>query len=209
MPKCGARGYYARIWFDPDSRGGQAGFQKEYEHSDNQVVFSKSDRVPFPGGVSPQQWYGMKFVLRNTNNGQVHLQLFVDFNENGRWELLHSIIDNGNNMKPMRSTSCHSDGTPFVSPGPVSFFRTDDYARVEWKDMQILDLDQRNDNTNPPDLTLLDPKSTESSPSSSRKKSTTSSPARPIASKKTSPSRRVRRGRNRRRRSSRSRKPRN
>ena len=100
-------------------------------------MYSTSDRQFLNNGeIDTNKWYGMRFRVTNVANG-AKLELFVDQQNKGQFELVHSRIDSPGSMPPLRKTKCNPSGAPYSSPGTVSFFRTDCFARVEWRDLKI------------------------------------------------------------------------
>lgn len=87
---CDAFGYYARIY----QESGECSFQKEYYHStDTGTVYSGTNRVDcFPGGLPLGKWVGMKFKVKTVGD-DVKLELYLDMNDDGNWELKHSLTD--------------------------------------------------------------------------------------------------------------------
>lgn len=142
---CEAFGYYARIYQET----GQCSFQKEYYHSqDSGTVYSATKRVDcFPGGVTLGQWIGMKFkVTTEPGTSNVLLQMWVDANDNGNWELKHSVTDTPGYWLSTSSTTVPSqcpqnDGDTVLRPGNVSMLRTDGRdtsTEVHWRDVSMI-----------------------------------------------------------------------
>lgn len=146
---CSAFSYYARIY----QESGECAFQKEYFHgnSDNPIyvgtVYTNSKRTDcFPGGLPLDTWVGLKFKATTIpGTKDVLLELWVDYNDDGNWELGFSYTDTPGDWpcstsKVVPSECTQNNGDTITRPGNVSFLRTDGVdttTEVHWRDVSI------------------------------------------------------------------------
>ena len=144
---CEASGYYSRIYFET----GECAFQKEYYHGSSNAnpsgtIYSGSKRVPcFDGGLPLNEWVGMKFKVWTTPGTEdVNLELWLDYNDDGMWTKVHSMVDTPGAWLKTGSTEIpkecpHQNGDTVTRPGNVCFLRTDgDWnTEVHWKNASI------------------------------------------------------------------------
>jgi len=146
---CSAFGYYARIY----ENTGECAIQKEYFHGNSNdpiyvgTVYSNSKRVDcFPGGLPMNEWVGLKFKVNTVpDTSDVLLELWVDYNNDGLWELGISYTDTVGDWPCSTSkvvpTECsQNNGDTVTRPGNVSFLRTDGEdttTEVHWRDVTI------------------------------------------------------------------------
>lgn len=136
---CDAFSYYARIYLET----GECAFQKEYFHGSS-TVYSASKRVDcFVGGLPMNQWVGMKFrVTTVPSTSNVQLELYLDQNDSGTWELKHEYLDEPGSWpstKYVPSQCPHDSGDTVLGAGNVCFLRTDGSSSTEvhWRDASI------------------------------------------------------------------------
>ena len=87
---CQATTYYARIGND-----GKSVFTKELTHP---TTTTKSVKTVFSKGFPFNKWVGMKFIIYNTNYGQVKFELYMDETDGangGTWRLINEFVDDG------------------------------------------------------------------------------------------------------------------
>jgi hypothetical protein len=146
---CSAFSYYARIYQET----GECAFQKEYFHgnSSNEIfvgtVYSNSRRRDcFAGGLPLDQWVGLKLKAKTIPGTEdVLLELWVDYNDDGNWELGLSYTDTPGDWpcstsKVVPSECAQNNGDTITRPGNVSFLRTDGVdtnTEVHWRDVSI------------------------------------------------------------------------
>lgn len=140
---CEAFGYYARVYQDT----GECAFQKEYYHGTTGTVYSPSRRVDcFPGGLPLNVWVGLKFrATTEPGTSDVNLELWLDKDDTGNWELWHSYTDTPGGWPNTSSTTVppecpQESGDTVTRPGNVSFLRTDGedtQTEVHWRDVTM------------------------------------------------------------------------
>ena len=111
------------------------------------TVYSNSKRVDcFPGGLPLNEWVGLKFKVNTVpDTSDVLLELWVDYNNDGQWELGLSYTDTVGSWpcstsKVVPSACSQSNGDTVTRPGNVSFLRTDGEdttTEVHWRDVTI------------------------------------------------------------------------
>uniref|UniRef100_A0A7S4N5U2 Uncharacterized protein n=1 Tax=Odontella aurita TaxID=265563 RepID=A0A7S4N5U2_9STRA len=143
---CSAASYYARVYAD----SGEASFQKEYFHGSSGTVYSASNRVQLPefeNGLTEGVWIGLKFILYSTPDDDVQLELWMDKNNDGTWELVHDLLDTDGAMpatKTVPSGCPIQSGDPVLGGRNVCFLRSDgndDTTVVHWRDASITKID--------------------------------------------------------------------
>ncbi len=117
--------------------------RSEYAHSTTSgTLYTTTNRVDcFVGGLPLNQWVGMKFKVTS----DVVLELYLDENDDGNWQLRHSLLATPGSWFSTSSTTVPSecpqnDGDTVLRPGNVSFLRTDgkdDTTEVHWRDAFI------------------------------------------------------------------------
>ena len=88
----------------------------------------------------------MKFKVTTVpDTSNVLLQLYLDENDNGNWQLRHEVTDSPGYWFSTTSTnvpsSCpQNDGDTVLRPGNVSFLRTDGSSNTEvhWRDVSMV-----------------------------------------------------------------------
>ena len=117
-------------------------------------MYSNSKRVDcFDGGPLPlNTWVGLKFTVTTMpGTSDVKLELWLDRNDEGNWELGYEYLDTPDtwmantdpSINKIVPTECnHEDGDTVVRPGRVSFLRTDGLAdqlttEVHWRNVTI------------------------------------------------------------------------
>ena len=92
-------------------------------------------------------WVGMKFVVTTApGTVNVNLELYVDENDDGNWQIKHSLTDTPGSWLSTSSTTVPSecpqnDGDTVVRAGNVSFLRTDGgdlTTEVHWRDVFVM-----------------------------------------------------------------------
>jgi len=138
---CDARGYYTR--FVPKEK--KLRFLKEFYHG------SSTKYGPPGGNWGPSksaeldsfpwsQWVGLKFVVRNKPNGDVHLQLFMDFTDGadgGDWQLKHELTDSSTDLEEVFGCP---HGSVF-GEGSVAFIRADSMNPIKWKKASLREVE--------------------------------------------------------------------
>lgn len=129
---CEAMGYYAMVNMD-----GDAYFKKKLHHENG----GYSDRVAVAEGAveDPEdEWIGLKFVVYNTGDDEVKLELYGDEGDND-WELLTEYTDDGDlevNERDCDRSRDHviDDAQPRVS------YRVDN-SEFEFKNLSVREID--------------------------------------------------------------------
>ena len=87
---CGANTYYARL-----TNNGKVSFEKELFHGEGRNAFyPNQDKVIFSDGVPRDKWIGFQFIVKTLANGNVNLQLILDYD--GEWSKVLEYTDKGN-----------------------------------------------------------------------------------------------------------------
>ena len=131
---CEGTSYHATARFD-----GQCGFKKEIWHTGGYTSL-RPDPAPRPWNTVPKgKWIGMKYICRNCDGGaHVHLQLYLDVEENNQWKLEAEYTDRGGwrGEKP----GCDRPQDYIVTEGrPAVYFRSD-FVAVELKKFSVREI---------------------------------------------------------------------
>ena len=154
---CDASTYYARIRHD-----GKWDFEKELRHPgasysigniDSNGLLIKEHGKFVEGRLNSNQWYGVKFVIFNPQDysDKVKLELYIDIVEPGKlpgedqnWQLLGSLIDEGNwpvlgNYDQCTSPKIHSKHT-ITQGGGVVFIRNTGIEKAEYTKFSVREI---------------------------------------------------------------------
>ncbi len=145
---CYGRTYYARILYD-----GRYNFQKELVH-DKAYSVNKPNETPTSiwdtiGGKFPTNtWIGAKFIVLNTQNNNVKLELYIDKTEGkngGTWERIAEYTDIGDwelteDAKYNNEYCGYPSNKIFLEPGTSIFVRNDQVAKVQYKNFNIREI---------------------------------------------------------------------
>jgi hypothetical protein len=138
---CGANTYYASLTYD-----GRVSFQKELFHGigsnsfypnihdDNAQIFA------FKDGVPKNQWIGIRFIVKSTDNNTAALfELYLDKEDNGKWQKVLDYKDDGNWGADSGHAKCdgyYPEDRIITEPGFV-FIRNDGLGRADYKNFTI------------------------------------------------------------------------
>jgi hypothetical protein len=116
---CEAYGYYAAtsvdgtVWFKKKLYHGTPGYTKR---------IAQDESLDNIGG----DWIGVKFVLFDKPNGDVHLELWIDRDSNNQWRKVTEFDDTGSNVAVGGGDKCGRDAEASIPEGTRVSYRMDD-----------------------------------------------------------------------------------
>ena len=66
-----------------------------YTLSTDPVYVGSYDRIGNPNLIPEDRWIGLRSIVQNRSDGSVDIRVYVDKEDNGSWELVSSVTDDG------------------------------------------------------------------------------------------------------------------
>jgi len=66
-----------------------------YTLSTDPVYVGSYDRIGNPNLIPQDRWIGLRSIVQNRSDGSVDIRVYVDKEDNGSWELVSSVTDDG------------------------------------------------------------------------------------------------------------------
>lgn len=141
---CGANTYYASLTYD-----GRVSFQKELFHGTGSNAFypnvhdDNAQIFAFKDGVPKNQWIGIRFIVKSIDdNTAAILELYLDKEDNGKWQKVLDYKDDGNWYADPGHAKCdgyYPENKIITEPGFV-FIRNDGLGRADYKNFSIKEI---------------------------------------------------------------------
>ncbi len=131
---CEGTSYHATARFD-----GTCGFKKELWHTGGYTALRPDPAPKFWPTVPEGRWIGMKFVCRNCDGDtHVRLQLYLDPEERGVWQLVSDVTDAGG-WRGEKPGCDRAQDAILTEARPAVYFRTD-FVDVELKKFAVREI---------------------------------------------------------------------
>lgn len=117
--------YYIGIRHDGKGIIKKKRWGKYYTLAEKQVYAGGYDRDSTPNLIPGKRWIGLRSIVKTQSNGSVLLQLAMDYQMNGNWQVVVQYTD----------TSGGSDGAPITSQGYTGI--RSDYMDIEFDNYRL------------------------------------------------------------------------